>query len=191
MSPERTRQLRADAQQNRDRLLEVAAQAFSREGPGASLRAIAKEAGVGIGTLYRRFPTREELIEAVYRSETERLCASAATLLADRDPPAALRAWMDEFIAYTITKHGMAEALPTILATREGLRLRTRELVCDAIDTILRAGIDDGSLRDDVSAREVMMAVGGIAMITAYEDDAELGGRLLDLLLDGLTAQSR
>jgi AcrR family transcriptional regulator len=190
MEAQRTRPLRADAQHNHDRLLEVAASAFARDGAEASLKAIAKEAGVGIGTLYRRFPTREQLIEATYRSQTERLCGSAAALLADHDPPAALRAWMDGFVAYTETKHGMAESLPMILATRDGLRMHSRGLLSEAIDTILRAGVEDGSLRGDVAAADVMMAVGGTTLITEHEDDTALTGRLLDLLMDGLTTRS-
>ncbi|MGH1526774.1 TetR/AcrR family transcriptional regulator [Leifsonia sp. L25] len=96
--PER---LRADARANHDRLLQVAAAAFAAEEPETSLKAIAAEAGVGIGTLYRRFPTREDLIEAVYRSETDRLAGSADRLLAERPPVEALRAWMEAFVDYT------------------------------------------------------------------------------------------
>src|SRR3984957_13592015 len=98
------RALRADAQANYDRLLEVAAGAFGRDGADASLKAIAAAAGVGIGTLYRRFPAREDLIEATYRNETDRLCDSAAGLLADRDPLDALREWMERFADYMLTK---------------------------------------------------------------------------------------
>src|SRR3954447_1683535 len=100
--------LRADARLNRDRLLEAAAEAFAREGADTSLKAIAQQAGVGIGTLYRRFPTREDLIEATYRNETTKLCQSAPRLLETGEPLAALREWMSRFVDYMLTKHGMS-----------------------------------------------------------------------------------
>jgi AcrR family transcriptional regulator len=180
------RGLRADARLNRDRLLEAAAQAFAAEGADTSLKAIARAAGVGIGTLYRRFPTREDLIEATYRSETTRLCASAAELLTGSEPATALRRWMDRFVRYMRTKHGMSEALPHILAARDGLRGDTAAMLRDAIATLLRAGADDGSLRDDVPAEDVMMALGGVTLIAGAESQRDLAARLLDLLMAGL-----
>src|ERR1700730_2525244 len=102
------RPLRADAQRNRDRLLEVAVRAFSQEGPDVTLESIAREAEVGIGTLYRHFPTREALIEAAYRNELARLCASVAELVASMPADVALRTWIDRFIDYLATKRGMA-----------------------------------------------------------------------------------
>jgi AcrR family transcriptional regulator len=184
-----TRGLRADAQLNRDRLLEAAAQAFAREGADTSLKAIARAAGVGIGTLYRRFPTREDLIEATYRSETTRLCAGAGELLAGGEPAVALRRWMDSFVRYMLTKHGMSDALPHILAARDGLRGETRSMLRDTIATLLRAGANDGSLRDDVPAEDVMMALGGVTLIAGAESQRDLAGRLLDLLMAGLRKQ--
>jgi AcrR family transcriptional regulator len=121
------RQLRADAQANHERLLEVAAGMFARDGFGASLKAIGAGAGVGIGTLYRRFPTREDLIEATYRNETTRLSGSATELLGDHAPAEAFRLWAERFVDYMSTKQGMAGALPAILVARDGLRLQSRE----------------------------------------------------------------
>ncbi|HVE29341.1 MAG TPA: helix-turn-helix domain-containing protein, partial [Mycobacteriales bacterium] len=95
-----TRPLRADAQRNRDRLLAVAVRAFSQDGPDVPLDAIAREAGVGIGTLYRHFPTREALVEAAYRTELDKLCDAAPVLLTTLPPDRALRAWMDRFVDY-------------------------------------------------------------------------------------------
>jgi len=180
------RALRADAQANHDRLLQVAAASFARDGADTSLKAIAAEAGVGIGTLYRRFPTRDDLIEATYRSETARLAESAPRLLEDRDPVAALRAWMERFVDYMLTKRGMAEALPAILATREGLRLHSREALRGAVETLLDAGVAGGDLRRDVDASDVLMALGGITLISGHESQRELASRLISLLLDGL-----
>jgi AcrR family transcriptional regulator len=186
MTPADERALRADAQLNRDRLLEAAAEAFAREGADTSLKAIAHQAGVGIGTLYRRFPTREDLIEATYRNETTKLCQSATSLLETMDPIAALREWMNRFIDYMLTKHGMSEALPSILAAREGLRADSRTMLRDAIGTLLDAGVQTAALRADVPADDVMMALGGITLIAGTEHERKLSARLLDLLIAGL-----
>jgi len=183
------RSLRADAQANHDRLLEVAARAFARDGADTSLKGIAAEAGVGIGTLYRRFPVREDLIEATYRNETARLAGSATELLADREPLAALREWMEQFAAYMLTKRGMADALPAILAARGGLREHSREALGGAVRTLLDAGIAAGQLRPDLSAGDVLMALGGITLISEHENQAELAKRLISMLLTGLAAR--
>src|SRR5579863_7175013 len=111
------RPLRADARRNRDRLLGVAVRAFSQSGPDVTLDAIAKNAGVGIGTLYRHFPTREALIEAAYRNELVRLCDATDDLLASSRPEVALREWMGRFLAYMTTKRGMADALRAVIAS--------------------------------------------------------------------------
>src|ERR1700712_321249 len=127
------RMLRADAQINQDRVLEAAAEAFGRGGADTSMKAIARAAGVGIGTLYRRFPTRDQLIDATYRNETAKLAESVEALLAQESPPRALRFWMDGFVDYILTKHGMAEALPAILASTDGLRTRSRDILRDSV----------------------------------------------------------
>jgi AcrR family transcriptional regulator len=114
------RPLRADARRNRDRLLEVAARAFTDEGPGVTLEWIAKEAGVGIGTLYRHFPTREALIEAAHRSELGRLCEGVPELLREHPADVALRAWMDRVLGYLAAKHGLADALRAVISSDEG-----------------------------------------------------------------------
>ncbi|CAN5374417.1 TetR/AcrR family transcriptional regulator [soil metagenome] len=186
MSISNSRALRADAQLNHDRLLESAAAAFAREGADASLKAIAQDAGVGIGTLYRRFPTRDDLIEATYRNETKRLCERPPDLLRELPPRAAMQQWMEGFVDYLQTKHGMAEALPAILAAHDGLRLQSRELLRRAIEILLEACVADGSLGAAVPADDIMMALGGITLIAANESQRDLASRLIDLLLAGL-----
>jgi len=188
MSP---RALRADAQLNQERLLEAAARAFARDGADTSLKAIAQDAGVGIGTLYRRFPSRDDLIEATYRNETARLCERVPELLVASTPRDALRSWAEGFVDYMLTKTGMAEALPGILAAQEGLRRHSRDLLRDAIGTLLAAGIVDGTVRDDVPANDVMMALGGITLIAGHESQRQLASRLLELLLDGLSPTAK
>ncbi|MEU4518984.1 helix-turn-helix domain-containing protein [Amycolatopsis sp. NPDC024027] len=185
-----SRSLRADAQANYNRLLEVAAQVFAREGADTSMKAIAAEAGVGIATLYRRFPTREDLIEATYRSRTDLLCDSASKLLGDLAPVDALRTWMERFVDYMLTKQGMADALPAILATRDGLRLHSREALTGAVTGLLAAGTSSGDFRADVSPSDVLMALGGITLISGHEHQRELATRLISLLLDGLVAHA-
>lgn len=183
---DRVRPLRADAQMNRERILDVAAQAFARDGADASLKAIAKEAGVGIGTLYRRFPSREELVEATYRSETVKLCDAAPELLAAAPPLQALRFWMDRFVGYMATKHGMAESLRAILVADDDLRMHTRHLLTDALSSLVNAGITDEAIRPDADPNDVLMALGGITLIAGGPDQHALAGRLLDLLIDSL-----
>jgi AcrR family transcriptional regulator len=180
------RPLRADAQRNRDRLLEIAVRAFSQDGPEVTLDEIAKEAGVGIGTLYRHFPTREALVDAAYRGELARLCDSAADLLRDTAPDKALRIWMDRFTEYMATKRGMGEALRAVIASGGDPFSESRDKLTTAIDQLLRAGLAAGTLRQDVSPDDVLLSLSGISLATADPGRRDQAGRLLDLLMDGL-----
>ncbi|MGX6603466.1 TetR/AcrR family transcriptional regulator [Micromonosporaceae bacterium Da 78-11] len=181
--------MRADAQENHDRLLDAAGRAFARDGADASLKAIALDAGVGIGTLYRRFPSRDRLIEATYHHETARLCAAAPALLDTTDPVSALRGWMDRFVDYLGVKHGIGAALPAILASDGDQRMRTRDLLTEAVATLIRAGVEQDRIRADVDPYDVLMGLGGVALIAGRQDQRALAGRLLDLLLDGVTSR--
>jgi AcrR family transcriptional regulator len=183
MTVDPPRRLRADAQRNRDRLLDAAVRAFTTEGADVTLEAIARQAGVGIGTLYRHFPTREALVEAVYRNELAGLCASAAELLATEPPDRALRDWMGNFVAYQSTKHGMADALRAVIASGGDPFAQSRTRVREAIAGLVKAGVAAGVLRDDVDPLDVLVGVSGMALATAEPDQV---GRLLDLLMDGL-----
>src|ERR1700685_419160 len=155
------RPLRADAQRNRAGLLEVAVRAFSRDGPDVTLDAIAKEAGVGIGTLYRHFPTREALIDAAYRNELARLCDSAADLSRDMPAAAALRAWMDRFADYMTTKRGMGDALRALIASGGDPFSESRDRLTAAVTTLLQAGAAAGTLRPDVRPDDVLGGLSG------------------------------
>jgi AcrR family transcriptional regulator len=174
--------MRADARENHDRLLEVAARAFAREGTGASLKAIAREAGVGIGTVYRRFPTREVLVEAVYQQEVSRLCAAAGALIADRGGAAALRAWMEQFVDFMSAKR---ELLRPAL-TSEDEKQETRDRLRAAIRELLAAGVTDGTIRASVDPHDLLLSLGGITLIAAEESQRALAGRLIALLLGGV-----
>jgi AcrR family transcriptional regulator len=180
------RPLRADAQRNRDRLIEVAARAFSQDGPDVTLDAIAKEAGVGIGTLYRHYPTREALIDAAYRNELGRLCDSVGDLLRDMPPDHALRAWMDCFVDYMTTKRGMGDALRALIASGGDPFSESRDRLTTAVATLLNAGAAAVTLRADVEPDDVLISLSGISLATADPQRREQAGRLLDLLMDGL-----
>ncbi|GAA0905377.1 TetR/AcrR family transcriptional regulator [Virgisporangium aurantiacum] len=178
--------MRADAQRNRDRILEVAVEAFTRDGDAATLDAIAKDAGVGIGTLYRHFPTREALVDAAYQNELGRLCDAADDLLADLPPDEAIRAWMDRFVDYMTTKRGMGAALRALIAAGGDPFARSWERMLAATTTLLRAAVESRKVRDDVDPDDVLRAVGAVALATVTPDQA---GRLLDLIMDGLRYQ--
>jgi AcrR family transcriptional regulator len=180
------RPLRADAQNNHERLLVVAAEAFAREGTQTSLKAIAQKAGLGIGTLYRRFPTRQTLVEAVYRNEVTRLCAAAPELLETASPAAALPAWMEKFVDFMAAKRGMADVLRAVLLSEQD-RVHTRDLLRTAIATLLDAGAATGTVRPDIDPNDVLMGLGGITMIAGEENQRDLATRLIDLLLHGVT----
>ncbi|GAA0407551.1 TetR/AcrR family transcriptional regulator [Microbispora corallina] len=180
------RPLRADARRNRDRLLESAVRAFSQEGPDVTLDAIAKDAGVGIGTLYRHFPTREALVEAAYRNELDRLCDAVPGLLEAAPPDRATRAWMDRFVDYMTTKRGMADALRAVIASGGNPYAHSRDRLVGAIATLLEAGAAAGAVRRDVEPGDVLTALSGVSLAAGDPAQREQAGRLLDLLMDGL-----
>ena len=180
------RALRADARRNRDRLLGVAVRAFSQDGPDVTLDAIAKDAGVGIGTLYRHFPTREALIEAAYRSELARLCDAVPDLLQDMPPDEATRAWMDRYIEYMTTKRGMAGALRAVIASGGTPYAQSRDRLTTAITSLLQAGAAAGALRADIEPGDVLASLSGISLAAGEPAQRDQARRLLDLLMDGL-----
>lgn len=177
---------RADARRNRERLLAAAAAAFGGSGGSpVPLESIAREAGVGIGTLYRHFPNREALVEAVYRAELGDVAAVAGQLLTCHPPKVALRRWMDRYAAFVAAKRGMAESLRAIVESGAMTPSDTRESIVGAVDLLLRAGADDGSLRADVRADDVVSSLVGIFLTSASPEQT---GRLLDLLVAGVAA---
>jgi AcrR family transcriptional regulator len=180
------RPLRADARRNRERLRDTAVRAFTEEGLDATLDGIAKEAGVGIGTLYRHFPTREALIEAAYRNELARLCDAVPGLLGEMAPDKAMRAWMDRYVDYMTTKRGMADALRAVIASGGNPYAESRGRLTGAIAELLRAGAETGVLREDVEPGDVLASLGGVSLTSGAPEQREQAGRLLDLLMDGL-----
>jgi AcrR family transcriptional regulator len=179
------RPLRADAQRNEDRLLKAAAAAFARDGTDASVKEIARAAGVGVGTLYRRFPSKELLIEATYRNEVKLLCEAAPELVSSLPPVDALRTWMERFIDFMSAKHVIADALRVVL-TDDSERLQTRANLAEAIDHLLTACANQGMARAQVRAQDVLMTLGGISLIADTEQQPGLAVKLIDLLLHGI-----
>ena len=180
---------RADARRNRDRLVEVARQALA-EGDGAvSLEAIARDAGVGIGTLYRHFPTRDALVEAVYRTELEAVIAKADELTSLHEPAEALRLWMDEYARFVTTKRGMAESLRGLRQAGTISSSQTRPLVTAAVRSMHAAGVRSGTLRADVLADDIVATLVGIFLATPDASDSEQIGRMLDLLFAGIVTK--
>jgi AcrR family transcriptional regulator len=180
------RPLRADAQRNRDRLLDAAVHAFARDGVDTTLDAIARTAGVGIGTLYRHFPTREALVEAAYRKELARLCDAAPDLLRSLPPDQAARAWMDRFIDYMTTKRYMAGALRAVIASGGNPYNESRDRLTGALTALLDAGAAVGTLRSDVEPSDVLAALSGLSLAAGEPAQRDQAARLLNLLIDGL-----
>ncbi|WP_297624317.1 TetR/AcrR family transcriptional regulator [Nocardia sp.] len=169
---------------NRDKLLEVARTAFTATAGPVSLEGVAREAGVGIGTLYRHFPTREDLVEAVYATELDEVTNSAAALLRELPPDAALRAWMGRYAAFFTTKRGMIDTLRAGWASGRITTPNTRERITAAIAIILTGGAETGSLRTDIDPDDLTIMLLGIC--TAAGDAPDQVSRLLDLIMDAL-----
>jgi AcrR family transcriptional regulator len=179
--------LRADARRNREKILSAAVRVFAEDGLDAHLERVAREAGVGSGTLYRNFPTRELLIEAAYRNELSRLCDAAPDLLATTPPREALRAWMGRFIDYATAKLGMADALRAVVDSGVNPYAHSRELIMSALTSLLDAATAAGTIRSDIGAPDLFAALTGVALASGKPDQREQAERLLDLILDGLS----
>ena len=181
---------RADALRNRERLLAAALALFTEQGTDVSLETVAREAGVGVGTLYRHFSTRDALVEAVYLSELDRLHEGAAELLAEHPPEEALARWMDRFVEYAATKRGMSGALQSVIASGRNPYSQSRTKLVEALMTLLDAGRAAGAVRDDVDAEDVLLAIGGIWAMPVEPGWEERARRLLGLVMDGLRCRA-
>ncbi|MGW3094340.1 TetR/AcrR family transcriptional regulator [Streptomyces sp. NPDC001102] len=181
-----TRTPRADAARNREQLLAVATRVFMSADGEPSMRAIASEAGVGIATLYRHFPTRESLVDAVYQDQVVRLTSGAHELLGQLPPAAAMRRWMDLFGDWIATKNGMLGTLLAMIESGEITHAQTRTELLTAITTILDAGREAGDLRSDVTAEDIAASLIGIFTVAPPSEHEAQAGRLLNLLMDGL-----
>jgi AcrR family transcriptional regulator len=179
------RKPRADAQRNRERILEVAKQAFTRSGANASLDDIAKEAGVGPGTLYRHFPTRDELLEAVYRTEVEKLAAAERKFAATMPPIEALRAWMLLFVDYIATKKIIAAALNTPVGMPAKVVEASYAPIHEAMRALVKRAIKSGEMRKDVDPVDLLRALVGVAYLESSPNWQQSARRLVDILIAG------
>jgi AcrR family transcriptional regulator len=177
---------RKDAARNREALLAAAGEVYSERGVEASLEEIARRAGVGIGTLYRHFPNRDALNEAVYRREVESLCDGAEQLLADHEPVDALSAWMRQFAGYVARKRGMAMALKSALGPDNELFSYSHRRIRESLGLLVDAAVKVGQIRSDVDTEDLLRAMSGICMAVDTPGWAERTHRLVDLLVDGL-----
>ncbi len=180
------RKPRADAIRNRERVLEAAKAVFSAGGAEASLEAVAKQAGVGIGTLYRHFPTREALYEAVYRREVEQLGELAESLKKDAKPVDALRRWLASNIEFVATKKGMAAALALAAHGSPELHSFSFDRLTTAIGMLLERGIAAGEIRSDVKAEDLLRALVGMCYLHDQPGWQATVLRLMDVFVDGL-----
>ena len=174
---------RADAARNYDKLLAAAAEAFAQDGTAASLEDIARRAGVGIGTLYRNFPPRQALLEAVYVGEVEEISRKAYTH-DDLEPWEALRTWLHEYVAFAATKQALAHAMLETIDSDHEVFATCRAALNTAGTTLLRRAQDAGAVREDTDFTDVGRMVAGIA--TLRMADTEQIHRMVDLALDGL-----
>jgi AcrR family transcriptional regulator len=179
------RKPRQDAVRNRERILEVAKGEFTRHGADASLEEIAKQAGVGAGTLYRHFPTRDALIEAVYRSEVEKLAAAGPRFAAAMPPIEALRGWMLLFVDYVAAKHIIAPALNSVVGGPSRLYEGSRSLIQGAIDELVKRAKKSGDVRKDIEAFDLLRAVIGVSHFGSGPESQQSARRLVDILIAG------
>ncbi|MGO9358507.1 MAG: TetR/AcrR family transcriptional regulator [Xanthobacteraceae bacterium] len=180
------RKPRADAVRNRERVLESAKAVFSAGGPDASLEAVARHAGVGIGTLYRHFPTREALYEAVYRREVEQLGELAEQLKGDAAPVEALRRWLRANIEFVVTKKGMAAALALAAQGPSELTAYSSDRLTRAIGALLARAVEAGEIRADVGPEDVLRALIGMCYMHDRPGWQVSVQRLMDVFVDGL-----
>jgi AcrR family transcriptional regulator len=179
------RKPRADAQRNRERILEIAKEAFTRSGANISLDDVAKQAGIGAGTLYRHFPTRDALLEAVYRTEVENLAAAEQEFSAAMPPIEALRAWMFLFVDYIATKQIIAPALNTLVGETCKVFEASGVLIIGAINGLVDRAIKSGDIRSDLDPLDLLRALVGVSNVASVPEWPQSAKRLVEILIIG------
>lgn len=180
------RKPRADAARNRERVLEAAKRVFSAGGPDASLEAVAREAGVGIGTLYRHFPTRQDLFAAVYRREVQQLAELSDSLMTIEPPAEALRRWLHSNVAFVATKKGMSAALALAVDSSSELTTSSVARLTQAVGQLLDRAVAAGDIRGDIGAEDVLRAMVGMCYFHDRPGWQDSVMRMLDVFVDGL-----
>ncbi|HEU4637126.1 MAG TPA: TetR/AcrR family transcriptional regulator [Edaphobacter sp.] len=185
-SPETpSRKPRADALRNRERILDVARAAFTGFGADVSLDDIARQAGVGPGTLYRHFPTREALLEAVYRTEVEKLAAAEREFATTMPPLEALRKWMGLFVDYMATKLIIVPALNTMAGSSPRVMESSGELIRGAINRLVSRAVESGDLRPDLEPLDLLRALAGISSVAPVAAWPQSAKKMVDILILG------
>jgi AcrR family transcriptional regulator len=179
------RKPRSDAQRNRERILEVAKEAFARSGASTSLDDIAKQAGVGAGTLYRHFPTRDALLEGVYRTEVEKLAAAERKFAQAMPPIEALRGWMLLFVDHIAAKQIIAPALNTVVGGPSKVYEASRAQITGAIHALVKRAIESGDIRSDLDPFDLLRALIGVSNVASSPDWQQSAKRLVDILITG------
>jgi AcrR family transcriptional regulator len=179
------RKPRADAERNRERILEAAKEAFARDGANTSLDDIAKQARVGPGTLYRHFPTRAELLQAVYRTELEKLAAAEQKFAQTMGPIEALRAWLLMFVDAIAAKQLIAPALNTLLGDPKKVFEASYAKMHEAIRALVKRAVESGDIRRDLDPTDLLHALVGVAHVTTSPDWQKSAKRLVDILIAG------
>jgi AcrR family transcriptional regulator len=179
------RKPRADALRNRERILEVAKEAFTRLGASLSLDDVAKQSGIGPGTLYRHFPTRDALLEAVYRTEVEKLAGAEKEFAETMPPVEALRAWMLLFVDYIATKQIIAPALNTMVGGPSKVFESTGTLIKAAINGLVERAIESGDIRPDLEPLDLLRALVGVSNVASAPDWQQSAKRLVEILIIG------
>jgi AcrR family transcriptional regulator len=190
-SSENPRKPRSDALRNRERLLEAAKAVFSLGGADASLEAVARQAGVGIGTLYRHFPTREELFEAVYRREVQQLSELAEELKGEAAPVDALRRWLRSNVEFVATKKGMSAALALAVHRSSDLHAYSLDRLTKAVGALLDRAVAAGEIRSDVSPEDLLRTLVGMCYMHDQPGWQASVMRLVDVFVDGLSVVGR
>jgi AcrR family transcriptional regulator len=179
------RKPRSDGQRNRERLLEAAKLAFTESGVNVSLDEVARRAGVGPGTLYRHFPTRDALLESVYRTEVERLAAAQRTFAETMAPAEALRAWMNLFVDYIAAKQIIAPALNTMVSGPSRVYEASGEQIKSAIGSLVERAVQSGDIRPDLDPLDLLRALVGVSNVASVPDWPASAKRLVDILIAG------
>jgi AcrR family transcriptional regulator len=178
------RAMRADARRNNERLIAAAREVFAKYGGDASMEAIAKEAGVGVGTLYRHFPKRIDIVEAVYRTDVDQLEETAQTAIAELEPWPALVAWLEAFLRYAQGKRTFLNELHEAFDKNPQLRVASRERVDRAMDLVMRRAQEAGVVRGDIDGADLMQLMAPMCINATLSEDQSR--RLLAMVLDGL-----
>jgi AcrR family transcriptional regulator len=189
--PKNARKPRSDAQRNRERILEVAKQVFTRRGADASMDEIAKRAKIGPGTLYRHFPTRDNLLEAVYITEVEKLAAAQKRLSAELSPIKALRAWLLVFIDYIAAKKIIIPALNAMAGGPSRVFEQSNQIMAEAANALASRAVASGDLRPDVDPRDFMRAIYGLSTVGSADDWPQKAHKFVDIFLRGSRPDKR